>query len=412
MARAVRVSGLLALATGCTASQRVPVRPFVFASQPAHDPLPAVGAQVVEGLRRHSRAEVGTPASEHWVEPVQELGERLLVVGPRDRLDLRLDGRERPLGRVGVDVAATVASRLALDAPAEEVDALVDVRHVGLFRRQREPERTDRLFGLGDQRLGVLPVTSDTDDKVIGVADHPVVRLAVASSLGALSLIAHLLPCVGEVLVERRQRDIGHQGREDPALRGAGDLRLEDAVAVHDPGLQERLDERQDPLVGDPPSHPVQNGRVRELVKARRDVGLHDPLIRAAREVLHLGDRVLCPASGPKPIRTRLKIDLEDRFQHQLHGRLHDPVTDCCDPETTELPVRLGDHPLADRQRSVAPGPKLLTEPGQELRHAQLVFDVVGGIAVHTGRARPAVCPDPQPRDLQRDRVTDKVMEV
>jgi len=44
-----------------------------------------------------------------------------------------------------------------------------------------------------NKRLGVLPVTSDTDDKVIGVADHPVVRLAVTSSLGALSLIAQPL---------------------------------------------------------------------------------------------------------------------------------------------------------------------------------------------------------------------------
>jgi hypothetical protein len=128
-------------------------------------------------------------------------------------------------------------------------------------------------------------------------------------------------------------------------------------VLGHDPGLQERLDERQNTFVCDPPSHSIQNGRVVELIETRLDVSLHDPLIRAGREVLHLGDRVLRPASRPEPIRARLKIDLEDRFQHQLDRCLNDPITDCRDPQPTELPAVLGDHPLPDRQRPVASGP-------------------------------------------------------
>jgi hypothetical protein len=127
---------------------------------------------------------------------------------------------------------------------------------------------------------------------------------------------------------------------------------------------------------------------------------------------MHLGDRVLRPASRPEPIGARLKVDLEDRLQHQLHRRLHDPIADRCDPEPAELPATLGDHPLPDRQQPVAPCPQLLTELRQELLHAQPLFDVVGGIAVHASRARPTVRSDQKPRDLQRDRVTDEVVEV
>jgi hypothetical protein len=72
----------------------------------------------------------------------------------------------------------------------------------------------------------------------------------------------------------------------------------------------------------------------------------------------------------------------------------------------------LGIIPLADRQRPVAPGPKLLAKLGQELLHAQPLLDIEGGIAVHASRARPTVRSDPKPRDLQRDRVTDEVVEV
>ncbi len=193
--------------------------------------------------------------------------------------------------------------------------------------------------------------------QIIGVAGHPVVRLAVASARRALHPIAHLLPRSNEMLVERAQRDVGHQGRENPTLRCARQLRFEATVLGHDPGLQERLNERKYAFVRDPPSHPVQNGRVVKLVEARFDVCLHNPLIRAAREVVHLGDRVLRPASRPKPVGARLEIDLEDRLQHQLYRRLHDPIADCCDPQPAELPAALGDHPFTDRQWSVAPGP-------------------------------------------------------
>jgi hypothetical protein len=101
---------------------------------------------------------------------VDELVERLLMTGLSDRFGLRLHGHERSFGRIGVDVPSTVAPLVALDAPREEVDALVYASDPGLLRRQRDSERTDHPFGLGDQRPSVPPVPMNADDKVVGVA--------------------------------------------------------------------------------------------------------------------------------------------------------------------------------------------------------------------------------------------------
>ena len=87
-------------------------------------------------------------------------------------------------------------------------------------------------------------------------------------------------------------------------------------------------------------------------------------------EVLHLGDRVLRPASRPKPIGARLKISLEDRLQHQLEGGLHHTITDRRDPEIAQRAATLRDRSLLDRQRPKRPSAKLLTELAQELLHA------------------------------------------
>jgi hypothetical protein len=68
-------------------------------------------------------------------------------------------------------------------------------------------------------------------------------------------------------------------------------------VLPQDTGLQERLDERAHASIFDPMSQAIHQGRVVDAVKARLDVALHDPLIRAEGEVLDLaaafGDRAL-----------------------------------------------------------------------------------------------------------------------
>ena len=69
-------------------------------------------------------------------------------------------------------------------------------------------------------------------------------------------------------------------GREDPARRGAG-VALFLAVRGHDPGFEERLDQRQYPLILDPSAHPVHQGDMPDFVEARPDVGLQYPAVVA-----------------------------------------------------------------------------------------------------------------------------------
>ena len=124
-------------------------------------------------------------------------------------------------------------------------------------------------------------------------------------------------------------------------------------VLTEDPGLEERLHQVQDAFVPDSLPHPVHQGRMRDLVEARRDVALHDPLIASwiRGQVPHLGDRVMSPTPRTEPIGTWEEVRLEDRLQHQFQRRLDHPVGDRGDPQTAHLATGLGDHPLPHRKR-------------------------------------------------------------
>ena len=65
-----------------------------------------------------------------------------------------------------------------------------------------------------------------------------------------------------QVLIERRQGDVGQQRGQDAALRRAGVGVPVLAELGEHPGLEERLDQREHPLVLDPLPHPVHQGRV------------------------------------------------------------------------------------------------------------------------------------------------------
>jgi hypothetical protein len=119
------------------APQRRPRRARVSLAQPAHHPTPGVGVQVLEGGCRHAVTEVGTPAPQDRVEPVQQGGQLPESGSAGQRPDRVDDGGECLLRRVGVD-ADPVGAPLspALDVPAEKVEALVKGDHLRLGRRQ------------------------------------------------------------------------------------------------------------------------------------------------------------------------------------------------------------------------------------------------------------------------------------
>src|SRR6266545_1914317 len=107
--------------------------------------MPGVGAKV--GERRLGRAvlEVVGPASQDWVDPVEQDRERLVRRSTCQRSDLGADGQQGLLRRIGVDIALGGASLLApLDMEAQKVEALVDVGDPGFRLRQAQAYRGER----------------------------------------------------------------------------------------------------------------------------------------------------------------------------------------------------------------------------------------------------------------------------
>src|SRR6266498_4106686 len=151
---------------------------------------------------------------------------------------------------------------------------------------------------------------------------------------------------------------------------------------------------------------------MRNLVETGFDVALYDPLISLGCEQAHLGHRVVCPAIGAKPVGAREKVRLKDRLQHQLQGCLGHPVPDGRNPQTTQLPARLGNHPLPYRQRREAAvlelRPQLIEEPLDTLPD----LDGTGGTPVHPGRAGTLVAPHPIPRHQQEGGIGDEVEQI
>ena len=133
------------------------------------------------------------------------------------------------------------------------------------------------------------------------------------------------------------------------------------------------------------------------------DVSFYHPLIaaRGVDEEPHLLDGVLRSAPGPESVRGRAKVRLEDRLEHELGRRLHDPVAHRRDAQGSELPRALRDQPLTRRQRTVGAILELRTEPGEDTFHAHLL-DNAAGLTIDTGGPGPPVAFHPFPRDEQR----------
>jgi hypothetical protein len=67
--------------------------------------------------------------------------------------------------------------------------------------------------------------------------------------------------------------------------------------------------------------------------------------------VADLLDRVVGSTHRAEPVAARVKVRLEDRLEDQLEAGLHGAVARGRDTQATKLARRLGDHPLAHRQR-------------------------------------------------------------
>jgi len=97
-------------------------------------------------------------------------------------------------------------------------------------------------------------------------------------------------------------------------------------VLRQDTGLEERLHEAQYALVPDPMTHTAHEGRVVDLVEARRDVTLEHPGVALSGEHVDLGDGVVRPATRTEAVGTGLEVRLIDRLEHQLQRALNDAI--------------------------------------------------------------------------------------
>jgi site-specific DNA recombinase len=201
-------------------------------------------------------------------------------------------------------------------------------------------------------------------------------------------------------------------GREDPALRGAGESLFPAAGGRHDPGFEERPDQRAHPLVRDPFPETAHQRGVVDLVETRPDVGLQHPFIPVGAVELDLGDRVLRAAVRAEPVRARLEIRLEDGLEHQLQGRLDHPVGHGRYPESAELAALLRDHHLPHRHRPELTGLQQVPDSVQEHPRPDPGLDVRHRGFIDSRRPRPGVGLDAKPRFGQEIRVIDKVEQV
>jgi len=93
-------------------------------------------------------------------------------------------------------------------------------------------------------------------------------------------------------------------------------------------------------------SHSAHEGRVVDLIEARRDVTFQHPGVALGGEHVNLGDGVVGPTTRTEAVATRLEVRLEDRLKDQLHAGLHTSVPGGGDAEAAELSRRLGNHPF------------------------------------------------------------------
>ncbi len=168
------------------------------------------------------------------------------------------------------------------------------------------------------------------------------------------------------------QRPFRHGGyplrlRSQDAALGRSGLGLpRHPVLREDAGVEECLHQPHDTLVSDPLSHPAHQGRVVDLVEARRDVTFEHPGVALGGEHVNLGDGVVGSATRTETVTARLEVRLEDRFEDQLHAGLHAPVHGGWDAKASQLARRLGDHPFPHGQRHEPSCFEVLSQQGED----------------------------------------------
>ena len=319
------------------------------------------------------------------------------------------------------------------DMMPEEVHRLRDWRHERLGLREFQPklaleEGGQRSFLLVRDPLGFRVLlraegSGDENDEVIRVSDGeedrepapPVGGAVPARSSGDLLGVGPRRRCATGphltlvALLDRAERDVRQQRRQDPALGSSG-VRPEELLFGEDAGTEESCDQSRHLAVPDAPAEPVHERMVPDMIETSLDVSLDGPLIRepmldpasvthgsGAQQHPQMLQRSVDSAPGAEAVRDGEEVRLENRLQDALQRCLHDAIFDGGDAQGTVSPwsACLGDSHPPDRARAETAELEFFAQSLHEaLDPTALAHELGHRDAVDARRAAPAITGD------------------
>jgi hypothetical protein len=174
---------------------------------------------------------------------------------------------------------------------------------------------------------------------------------------------------------------------DHPTLGRPGDT-TPHRPALHHPGAQDAAHQTEQRTVTD---------TFLDRLETLGDIGLHHPAASPPGLVDEYLQGIMRRPARSEPKRAVEHVGFEDRLEHDLHRRLHDPVTHRGDRQRPPfVPTRLRDEHPPGRQRPIPPVPHLRGHLVKEPVHAVLL-DLRHGDTVDTRSAAVAAHVLPRP---------------
>jgi hypothetical protein len=245
-------------------------------------------------------------------------------------------------------------------------------------------------MGRNTARPALALVVAELADGIAGAGVRPAVAGEARRDVAGISLL------------DAGQRDVGEQGGEDVALRGAG-LGAREHTVGQDARLQECPDQSCHPQVGDAPAQARHDVMVVDMVEAALDVPFDDPLIGRTRPIsvrLRAGgaDRVpdVLQSVATRParaeaIRDGQELRLQDRLEQLQERGLHDAIPHGRHTERPELArlAALRNHHPPHRGRPIAARAQHRPHLGEEGLDADARLDATHRHPVHPDERAP-----------------------
>ncbi len=139
------------------------------------------------------------------------------------------------------------------------------------------------------------------------------------------------------------------------------------------------------------------------------------PCVRRMQLFLHRCKRIVGAPPTPEPERGWIEVRLEDGFQDEFQGHLHQSVFERWDAERPELTrsARLRNKPLADELGPVVSAAQFLPDFREELFcPTRPLFDLTPRDPVRAGRSASRVAGEPLPSMAESAAITHQIEQV